>query len=441
MNLVIKKTLNFVLGNIFLFLFLSLMFLHMWILGSHIDIYNDKNFQEKQQLNYAILTLLTSDPQKIPENNLKEIISAINASQLRAGRLHIILSLSEKPTFKTTWNKVTDDTFLAPKKLQNSLSFPIKKNLWLNCKMVPTYSLYETLIYLVLLDFLVLGLYLFYVFSLHRFAEPLESLKNSAEKLGIDLNTPPEKTFGPKIVRETASAMHQLQIRIKNLISTRTQMLATVSHDLRTYITRLKLRLHLLPASERLDKITEDLNDMELMLEDVLNFSGEDILKEKKVYFDIAVLLYSVCEDLMDQGLPIHIQSNTNHIVFFGCRVAFKRMFINLTQNALKYANEVWVNVHCELKTIQIIIEDNGPGIPEAELQKVLEPFYRSAETRERHIGFGLGLTIAHEVVKFHNGKITITNRDNGGLRVTIVLVRSELEQIYSPPLESLSEP
>jgi signal transduction histidine kinase len=440
MKISLRTALNFVLEHAFIFFFLGLILLHMIILGSHLEIYNNQKFEERQNLYRDVLTFMITDPSTLSLEKLNEMVANINASQLTAGDSHILLSLSEKPLFNTTWASVKREKFPFENRLQNSVSFQVHQNLWLNCKIIPIYTLYETLIYLVFLDFLILGLYLFYVFSLHRFEAPLQSLKYSAEKLGIDLNATPEKTFGPTIVREAANAMKQLQIRLRSLIATRTQMLAAISHDLRTYITRLKLRIHLLPYSERLEKVYEDLNDMEAMIEDVLNFSGEDILKEKKANFDIIVLLFSTCEDLMDEGLPIHISSNSYHVVFFGCRVAFKRMFINLLQNALKYAREVWVKVHCDDNTLQITFEDNGPGIPDADLQKVFKPFYRAPETRERHVGFGLGLTIAHEVVKFHNGKITITNREKGGLCVTIILPRQAAEQTRSHSPESLEE-
>ena len=438
----IRNTINFILGNAFIFFFFGLIFLHMLLLGSHLQIYNAEKMKERQQIYHDILFFMTADPKKLPTDQLNRMIKTLNKNSLRVGDSHVILFLTDQPLFETQWNPTLDKKQLYKQKIQNTFSFQVKKNIWLNGKIAPNSTLYETLVYLACLDFLILGLYLFYVFSLHRFEAPLHSLKESADRLGIDLNAAPEKTFGPPIVREAAMAITQLQTRLRDLISSRTQMLASVSHDLRTYITRLKLRIHLLPPSERIEKIYDDLTDMETMIEDILNFAGEDAYKEKKSIFDIVVLLFSVCEDLMDQGSAVHIQSNCYHRIFFGCRIAIKRMFINLIQNALKYATEVWVSVHCHEKNIQIIIEDNGPGIPEVELQQVFMPFFRSSQIQERHVGFGLGLTIANDIIRLHSGKITLTNREPKGLRVCITFLHPELsESMLESSPKVLSEP
>ncbi len=396
----------------------------MLVLARHLEIYNSPRFKERQKLNHEILLFLVSDVQNISLENFNNIINDLNTNNFQVGNSRIKMFLSEKPAFEGRWKRSLHDQnqFLSSYSVYNNLSFELKKGLWLNYQVTPAYTFYQMLVYLVLFDFLLLSMYLFYLFSLQRFKLPLVNFKKSAEKLGIDINTSPIKIFGPEIAQETANAMNKLQTRIKELIENRTLMLAAISHDLRTCVTRLKLRSHFLPPSPHLSKVLEDLTDMELMIEDILNFAGEDMIKEKKTNFDIVVLLYSVCEDFMDRDFPVHISSNCQRLKYFGRRVSLKRTFMNLIQNALKYAGEVWVEIECAPDSIQISIEDNGPGIPESELQNVFQAFYRSPQAHEKHVGFGLGLTICKEVIKSHDGTIHITNRKQGGLRADIIL-------------------
>lgn len=419
-----ERILQFFSKHVLLLFFSGIIFLHMAVLATHLEIYNSQKFQLRERLNHEMLFFLAEDPQKISVENITQIVNDFNTYKFQVGNSRIEMFLSSKPAFKKRWeiNPNTHENFLEDRLVENAMSFQIKKDFWLNYQLVPVYTLYQLLVYLVLFDFLILGLYLFYLFSLQRFNLPLINFKNSAEKLGIDINARPTKIFGPKVVQEAADAMNKLQMRIKDLISIRTQMLAAISHDLRTCVTRLKLRAHFLPESPHLGKIYDDLSDMELMIEDILNFAGEDMIKEKKINFDIVVLLFSICEDFMDQNHPIHINSNCLRLTFFGRRLSFKRTFTNLIQNALKYAGEVWVDIHCADNIILINIEDNGPGIPQDELEQVFQPFYRSSRARETHVGSGLGLTIAYEVINAHNGTIQITNRDQGGLHVKIIL-------------------
>jgi signal transduction histidine kinase len=283
-------------------------------------------------------------------------------------------------------------------------------------------NFYAFLTYAIFFELSLLGLYLFYVFSLQRFKEPLRIFKCSAEKLGIDLNASPSHIFGPQMVRDAADAINKLQLRIQDLIKTRTQLLAAISHDLRNPITRLKLRTQFIEDKTIAEKIQNDLTDMELMISGVLNFTREDSFKEQKIAFDIVSLVSAVCEDFMDIGNDVTLEKNQERKVYFGRRLAFKRTFTNLIQNAIKYGEKAHVILEVDASAISIIIEDNGPGIPEDEMTLVLKPFYRSEFSRESHSGFGLGLTISNEIIRAHEGTLTLENREKGGLRVKVRL-------------------
>lgn len=282
-------------------------------------------------------------------------------------------------------------------------------------------SFYSFLSYLILIELVLLGLYLFYVFSLQRFKEPLQNFKASAEKLGIDVNSPPTPIFGPKIVRDAANAINKMQLRIRELVTTRTQLLAAISHDLRNPITRLKLRTQFIKDKEMADKIQGDLTDMEMMINSVLNFASEDSLQEQKVSLDIVSLLSSICEDFIDEGKAVTMDIVPQRQIILGKRLALKRTFTNLIQNALKYGESAHVTLTVTQAHIIITIDDNGPGIPVDEIEQVFQPFYRTSTARNNHAGFGLGLSIAQEVIRVHQGSISLHNRESGGLQVKII--------------------
>ncbi len=299
-------------------------------------------------------------------------------------------------------------------------------------------SFYSFLSYLILLELSLLGLYLFYVFSLQRFKEPLQNFKASAEKLGIDVNTPPTPIFGPKIVRDAANAINKMQLRIRELITTRTQLLAAISHDLRNPITRLKLRTQFIEDKVMAEKIQNDLTDMEMMINSVLNFASEDSLQEQKISLDIVSLLSSICEDFIDEGQAVTMNIPSERHIILGKRLALKRTFTNLIQNALKYGKNADVTLSVTQTHIIIMIEDNGPGIPENEISQVFQPFYRTSTARKNHAGFGLGLSIAQEVIHGHQGFISLENRAKGGLRTKIKFL-SFNKLIPIPPKHSLT--
>lgn len=259
--------------------------------------------------------------------------------------------------------------------------------------------------------------------AVKRVAAPLSDVAKAAKHLGVDINMPLlAKTNNPEI-NEVIDAFNQVQTRIRKMINDRTQMLAAISHDLRTPITRLKLRAESFEDAAQHGKIIADLQEMEDMITSVLLFAREDACNEVLEKFDLNALLGSLCDDLIDAGFDVIYQSEVGRMPFFGCISTLKRAFANLINNAVKYGQiaEVFLKQKDNLVTIEI--RDNGPGIPEADLLKVFEPFYRVDQSRSRKTGgTGLGLTIARDTIIAHDGEIVLMNLPGGGFKVIVTL-------------------
>jgi signal transduction histidine kinase len=241
-------------------------------------------------------------------------------------------------------------------------------------------------------------------------AKAMQSESGGAKLVGDDI---PEAQM-------IVDAINQLQVHIRTLLSDRTQMLAAISHDLRTPITRLKLRAESLDDKQLYRKILGDLSDMEHMINSVLSFVQSDS-EELAVKFDLAVLLETVINDMQDAGFSVHYESTITTLPFLGQIKALKRAFSNLLDNAVKYGAGAVLNLSKAANEITVTIDDHGPGIPEHELQKVFQPFYRLDETRNKSTGgTGRGLVIVKNILVQHQGDIQLINLPKGGLRVQI---------------------
>lgn len=383
---------------------------------------------DKHHVTRSLLTFTIHASQTMPLAEVTQLISHLTSHPLKINNYDVYISTSSKPKWPLQFNKDTSLKIILsalPKnKLPARLSYQLSNKLWLNYSEVNATSSYSIAVLLIFIEMFLIGLVLFYNFSLQRFSIPLQNFKDSAERLGIDVNATPIRVYGTKLVRETANAMNKMQARLQDLINRRTKMLAAISHDLRTPITRLKLRACFLEGQEQASKIIADLDEMETMINGILLFAREDYTSNKKIIFDLNSLLASICDDYADLNRPIHAELLGQRLPFLGSPLALKRVFNNLIQNAFKYSSEVWVRLSCVDKRITIMIEDNGPGIPNDELAKVFQPYYRAKNVvSQSSAGAGLGLTIANEIIHAHNGKIQLRNRtDQNGLQVIVTL-------------------
>jgi signal transduction histidine kinase len=260
------------------------------------------------------------------------------------------------------------------------------------------------------------------VWAVRRVTAPLGSLAAAAERLGNDVNAPPLPESGTIETQAAARAFNGMQTRLRNLIENRTRLLAAISHDLRTPLTLLRLRTETVENKEERDKMLATIAEMDTLVGTTLQFARDDSASEPRKQVDLTAVVQSVVDEMTDVGLPVRMQPAAS--ILYRCQpAALKRAVRNLLDNAVKYGKAGSAEIRVAARAVEIDIDDDGPGIPEAELVRVLEPFYRLEESRNRETGgVGLGLAITNSIVQAHGGKLTLGNRPGGGLRASIVL-------------------
>jgi two-component system OmpR family sensor kinase len=227
---------------------------------------------------------------------------------------------------------------------------------------------------------------------------------------------------GPQEVRAMAIAFNEMQRRIARLINDKTQALAAVSHDLKTPITRLRFRVEDLTGADARAAIAADLDEMERMLDQTLAYLRGDRHEEDVKPVDIGAILETIADSFSDQGFTVILERTSNASVP-GRRLALKRAFGNLVENAIKYGGEASLLIEEKTDDVVVTIRDQGPGIPPEDVERALAPFVRLEPSRNQQTGgFGLGLTIAQAIVDGHGGTLTLTNHAAGGLNAVICL-------------------
>jgi len=252
---------------------------------------------------------------------------------------------------------------------------------------------------------------------------PLGHLARAATALGGDINQPPLPESGPSEVRHAATAFNMMQARIRTYIEERTSMLAAITHDLQTPLTRLRLRLEKVADEALRDKLVADLAATQRMIREGLDLAmsleaGDGMMQR----VDLDSLLASVCADAVDSGEDVTLNGQTR-VSLLANPVALQRCLSNLIANAVKYGGYARVTAAREGNKAVIRVNDGGPGISEPQLEKVFEPFYRVDASRSRETGgTGLGLTIARNIARQHGGSLTLRNAPSGGLECTLTL-------------------
>jgi signal transduction histidine kinase len=254
---------------------------------------------------------------------------------------------------------------------------------------------------------------------------PLAALAAAAERLGRDVDAPPLPETGSAEIRGASHAFNTMQTRLRRLVDNRTQMLAAISHDLRTQLMLLRLRAETVEGTDERDKLLATIGEMDGMLTATLSFARDDAANEARRRSDLGALLASIVDDMADAGLPVTLVQNAEAVILECKPQALRRAIINLIDNAVKYGGSAHATLAATSEVIEIRIDDTGPGIPEDECARVTQPFYRLEDSRSRQTGgMGLGLAIAASVIEAHGGELRLANRESGGLSASIVLPR-----------------
>ncbi|MFT8614117.1 MAG: ATP-binding protein, partial [Gluconobacter oxydans] len=214
-----------------------------------------------------------------------------------------------------------------------------------------------------------------------------------------------------------------MQAQIQQFIEYRTTMLAAISHDLRTPLTRIRLRGEFIDCPEQQRNLFRDVDEMQAMIDGALSFFRNDASREDSIMFDLPGLLQTIANDYCDQGFAVEYHGPAK-AGYVGQLYAMKRVLSNLVENAIKYATPPTITLETQADgSYMIFIRDNGPGIPENSLSEVFEPYFRLDKSRNRQTGgVGLGLTSAQTIVRSNGGDIAMVNRPEGGLEVRIHL-------------------
>jgi signal transduction histidine kinase len=280
--------------------------------------------------------------------------------------------------------------------------------------------------YRMLLSVLVLlaAVILLSLFAVRWITRPLKTLADAAEELGRNIDRPALPETGPVEVGRAARALNTMQSRLSRYLRDRTRVLAAMSHDLKTPITRLRLRTELLDDPKIRQKFAKDLEEMEAMVGATLDFMRGVENEERVQRVDVMALLESLQADARELGGPVEIEGAARS-PYEARPQALKRCLANLVDNAVKYGKSARVLVDDDATRLRICVLDEGPGIPEAELERVFEPFHRLESSRSRESGgTGLGLSIARNIAELHGGTLVLRNREGGGLEAVLTLPR-----------------
>jgi signal transduction histidine kinase len=254
-----------------------------------------------------------------------------------------------------------------------------------------------------------------------RVTAPLTAFASAADRLGKNLRADPLPETGPAEVAQASRAFNAMQERLRRLVENRTQLLAAISHDLRTPITLLRLRAEFMENAQNQAKVIRTLDEMETMIASILDFTKATFHDEPQRQVDLSALISSICDDWADSGAEVTFDP-PDQLPFICRRMELKRALTNLIDNAVKYGGDACVSVEAKSGAIDIVIDDHGPGIPDDQREMIFIPFYRIDRAGDDDGSVGLGLSIAQAIIHGHGGNIDLENRPGGGLRARVSL-------------------
>jgi signal transduction histidine kinase len=255
-----------------------------------------------------------------------------------------------------------------------------------------------------------------------RLSKPIQVFAEAAERLGRDPKAPPlELKRGPTEISMAARAFNDMQGRLQRYVEDRTAMVGAIAHDLRTPLTRLRFRIEGLPEDQRA-KYAADLDQMEEMIAATLAFVRDATKTGERTPLELSSLVESLCDEMAETGASTEVEAG-DKVVLTGDPMALRRLVANLLENAVKFGGRARARVFAQAGNAVVEIDDDGPGIPPADAEKVFEPFYRREPSRSRQTGgIGLGLAVVRTIARGHGGDVSLVNRAGGGLTARVQL-------------------
>lgn len=310
---------------------------------------------------------------------------------------------------------------MAPTELR--LSVQLKDGTWLNVRSrndSRDFQLPPAILGTILLSLALIMAALW--LGLRRITGPLRHLAQAAEEMGIDGPAVSMPRGGPNEVRALSEAMEHMQARISGMVEDRTRMLAALGHDLRSPITAMRLRAEMVDDDETRERMAATLDEMQEMVEATLAFARGVSPDQPMEPTDISRLLFELASELSETGPPV-IAGAMEPVTLPLRRTPMRRALRNLIENAQRYGGGAVISLARTSSDVIISIDDTGPGIPDADILRVFEPFTRLEQSRSRETGgVGLGLPIARAMLNAHGAAVELTNRAEGGLRATVTL-------------------
>jgi signal transduction histidine kinase len=259
-----------------------------------------------------------------------------------------------------------------------------------------------------------------YVFA-RRLSAPIRLFAGAAERLGRDPRAPPLQLRGPTEIAVAVRAFNDMQERLRRYVDDRTAMVAAIAHDLRTPLTRMRFRIEALPDEQKA-KMQADIDQMEQMISAALTFVRDASQPGQRTPLELSSLLESLCDEMAETGAATEVETSEK-VVLEGDPMALRRLFANLLDNAVKFGGRARARVFRQEANAVVEIDDDGPGIPPQDGERVFDPFYRREPSRNRQTGgAGLGLAIVRSIARGHGGDVSLVNRRGGGLTARVQL-------------------
>lgn len=263
------------------------------------------------------------------------------------------------------------------------------------------------------------------IVAIMREGRPLRRLAGSVARFADRAVPDPVEPAGAPEIRRLIGAVNEMQERIAGLVKGRTILLGAISHDVKTFLTRLRLRVETIPDAEQRARAVRDLDDMTALVEDAIALARGAAVSERRENVDLAALLRGEIGNRAGASLT---EISPGPVIVRGDAVALRRLFANLVDNALRYGTHAAVTVERAPSAVAVLVDDDGPGIPALERAAVFEPFYRIEGSRSRATGgAGLGLAIARAIAEAHGGKIGAEAAPSGGARIRVLLPMVEV--------------